>query len=214
MLFNSVDYFKRFDMCKAIVSKIRILFYRICYSCLIIRKNIYFLNNIQTHLTKEEKYKLYKLSSLKKGVAVEIGSYLGSSSCFIALARKKKPGGMLFCVDTWQNDAMSEGAKDTFLTFLENTQNFSDIIRPQRGKSAEVAAVWEGPVDFLFIDGDHSYEGVRADVEAWFPKLSSGALVVFHDYGWAEGVRRVIGEYVAPRAKKEGTLPNLYWAWM
>ncbi len=39
----------------------------------------------------------------------------------------------------------------------------------------------EGEVDFLFIDGDHSYEGVRRDFELYSPLAADGALVAFHD---------------------------------
>jgi cephalosporin hydroxylase len=39
----------------------------------------------------------------------------------------------------------------------------------------------EGRVDFLFIDGDHSYEGVRRDFELYSPLAAAGALVAFHD---------------------------------
>lgn len=201
-------------MIASIVQKIRIMFFHFCHGRLVARQNLVLIDKIPTHLTSEEKFKLYQLASFNSGVAVEVGSYLGASSCFIALGCLENLRGTLFCVDTWQNDAMSEGGKDTFQTFLENTKSFEGIIRPQRGRSIEVAACWNLPIDFLFIDGDHSYEGVRADVEAWFPKLNSGALVVLHDFGWSEGVRRVIREYVAPRAKKEGSLPNLYWAWL
>ena len=37
------------------------------------------------------------------------------------------------------------------------------------------------PVDFLFIDGDHSYEGVKRDYELWSPLVRSGGLIAFHD---------------------------------
>ena len=37
------------------------------------------------------------------------------------------------------------------------------------------------PVDFLFIDGDHSYEGVRRDFELYSPLVRPGGLVAFHD---------------------------------
>lgn len=38
-----------------------------------------------------------------------------------------------------------------------------------------------GPFDFVFIDGDHTYEGVRADWLAWSPLVRPGGLVAFHD---------------------------------
>jgi cephalosporin hydroxylase len=37
------------------------------------------------------------------------------------------------------------------------------------------------PVDFLFIDGDHEYEGVRRDFELWSPLVAAGGLIAFHD---------------------------------
>ena len=36
-------------------------------------------------------------------------------------------------------------------------------------------------VDFLFIDGDHSYEGVKADYERYSPLVRKGGLIAFHD---------------------------------
>ena len=36
-------------------------------------------------------------------------------------------------------------------------------------------------IDFLFIDGDHSYEGVKADFEIYSPLVKEGGLIVFHD---------------------------------
>jgi cephalosporin hydroxylase len=37
------------------------------------------------------------------------------------------------------------------------------------------------PVDLLFIDGDHTYEGVKADFETYSPLVRSGGLIAFHD---------------------------------
>ena len=37
------------------------------------------------------------------------------------------------------------------------------------------------PVDFLFIDGDHSYEGVRSDYELYSPLVRPGGIIAFHD---------------------------------
>ena len=196
-------------------AELRNLYTTILYYFFQKKNNIKDLNKIYTHLTKEEKMMLYKLALKKTGVFVEIGSYFGASSCFIALAQVNKyPVPKLYCVDTWINDGMSEGERDTYEMFIENTKGFKNIIFPLRGKSTFVAKQFQENIDFLFIDGDHSYEGVIADINAWFPKLNINALVLFHDVGWAEGVIRAIAEHVEPIAKKTGRLPNLYWAYL
>ena len=170
--------------------------------------------NISTHLTHEEKYKLKELAMTTCGSTyVEIGSYLGSSSCFIASGiQSAGNAATLFCVDTWANDAMSEGKRDTYSEFLENTASFQNQIVPLRGKSEEIAKSFDKKIDFLFIDAGHEYDDVKADVKAWFPKLKPGALVIFHDIGWAEGVQRAVDEYVRPIAYNEEHLSNMYWA--
>lgn len=60
-------------------------------------------------------------------------------------------------------------------------------------------------VDLLFIDGDHHYAGVKADIEGWTPKVVVGGIVAFHDYAptsfhlqklpMLEGVRRAVSEW-------------------
>jgi predicted O-methyltransferase YrrM len=172
-------------------------------------------NRVMTHLTFQEKRTLMSLARKCSGcVYVEIGSFIGASACFIAAGLKKSAGSKLHCIDTWQNEGMAEGKRDTFAEFKKNTAKYKNLIIPHRGDSQELAGKFNNRIDFLFVDGDHSYEGVRADVNSWFPKLNSGALVLFHDVGWAEGVQQVIDEMVKPRAKLEGGLPNLYWAWL
>ena len=162
--------------------------------------------------------KLFQLAKEKKGqIFVEIGSYLGASSCFIAAGINRhvaKGEKTLYCIDTWKNDAMSEGNRETFGKFKKNTIKYIDLITPLCDISVAVAKTFDKGVDFLFIDGDHSYKGVKTDVDAWLPKLNKDALIIFHDIGWAEGVQRVVQEDIRPLAKKEGQLPNLYWAWL
>lgn len=52
--------------------------------------------------------------------------------------------------------------------------------------------------DFVFIDADHSYEGARNDIEAWWPKVCPGGWLCGHDYGKEfEGVKRAVDEFVA-----------------
>lgn len=171
--------------------------------------------DIFTHLTWAEKYKVFSLAQRCRGtVFLEIGSYLGASAYVIAAAIESKKGARLFCVDTWQNDAMSEGSRMTYDLFVSNTKRYRNLITPLCGSSRTISRSFQKRIDFLLIDGDHSYDGVIADVEAWFPKLSKHAIVLFHDIGWAQGVQRVVEEVVKPRALAEGHLSNLYWAWL
>ena len=48
-----------------------------------------------------------------------------------------------------------------------------------------------GPVDFLFIDADHTYEGVRRDFEMYSPLVRSGGWIAFHDI--VEGPPEAVG---------------------
>ena len=169
---------------------------------------------IFTHLTVDEKYKLYVLardvSKMQNAIFLEIGSYLGASAVVIASALSNNS--ILYCVDTWQNETMDEGLRDTFAEFTENTKTLASRIIPLRGRSEIVASSFDFPLNFIFFDGDHSYEGIKTDVDNWLPKLVNGGIVVFHDSGWAEGVQQVIKDDIMPRCAEYGTLPNMFWA--
>ncbi|TWU41185.1 hypothetical protein Q31b_26240 [Novipirellula aureliae] len=174
-------------------------------------------SKVQTHLTEEEKWQLATLAERKGGVVVEVGSYVGASACFIAAGLSRSTNARnakLYCVDTWKNDAMTEGARDTFSDFMTNTQKFSHLIQTMRGRSSEVASQFHQDIDILFLDGDHSYEAVKADWYAWSPFLKENSIAIFHDFGWATGVKTVIEEEVKKVAREEHIMPNMYWAVM
>ncbi|EKD69462.1 MAG: hypothetical protein ACD_47C00113G0005 [uncultured bacterium] len=173
-------------------------------------------NKIFTHLTQAEKIKLLELAAGSPvGSFVEIGSYLGASSCFIAAGIKRAGGkSKLYCVDTWRNDSMSEGPRDTFDEFMKNTFGYKELIVPVRNTSEAAAKLLTERINFLFIDGGHSYEAVKADVELWLPKLNSGAVAIVHDYGWAEGVKKVVNENIKPLVSKADSLPNMWWGYL
>lgn len=171
------------------------------------------LFSVPSQLTPQERYQLFELAAGRETV-LEIGSYTGASACCFGSASKQSGKGRVFCIDTWNNDSMSEGCKDTYQEFLQNTSSFSDFIVPIRGLSTEVAAHFKTEVqsvDLLFIDGDHSYSGVKADWETYKDRLRQGSIVVFHDYGWADGVRRVVHEDVSPYIDVSAQLPNMWW---
>jgi predicted O-methyltransferase YrrM len=128
----------------------------------------------------------------ERGLALEIGSFKGKSSA--NLAAGLKAGARLVCVDTWENKAMPyDPPVDVLPEFLRNVASYGDLIETHRGTSIEVARVWSRPLDLLFIDGDHSYEGCSTDLKAWLPFLKPGGWVAFHDSSEA-GVARAIHE--------------------
>jgi len=173
-------------------------------------------DTIFTHLTISEKRKLFELASkVKNGHIVEIGSYLGASSCFLAAGMNEHT--KLICIDTWENDAMSEGKRDTKKEFDENTKLYKEKIVKVQGYSTNVVQdvfTITQTIDLLFIDGDHSYAGCKADWDLYSPYLKSGSCVVFHDIGWAKGVVKVIEEDAKPKMSSFDSLPNMFWGYI
>jgi len=169
---------------------------------------------INSHLTLQERSQLYLLTK-NRDIVMEIGSYVGASACCFGAAMKSRAnGGQIYCVDTWNNDAMTEGNRDTWQEFQNNTANYKEYIVPIRGSSTDVifeVAAYVKSLDLLFVDGDHSYEGVKADWDAYKGFLKTGSIIVFHDWGWAEGVKRVILEEVSPLVSGFDSLPNMWW---
>jgi len=140
---------------------------------------------IPTHLSPQERLSLFGCAAaLPPGfVAVEIGSYLGASTAFLAYAALTKDG-MVHAVDTWGNEAMgNEGERDTWHEFHANTRSFAAHIVTHRGRSVEVAErVGRIPCDLLFVDGDHARDAVIADLRNWLPSLKPGGVLAMHDF--------------------------------
>jgi hypothetical protein len=191
------------------------------YSYLVIN-NLCQDNLVFTHLTPHEKVLIHrevkKQQQEKKEpiIAVEIGSFLGASSCFIcnAISNNSK----LYCIDTWGNHAMkyceedNEDERDTYEEFKANTQKYRNRIIEIRKWSTEAIddlKQSETNIDFLFVDGDHNYEAVKKDWELYSPLLHINSVIAFHDTGWANGVNQVISDFVISRSEKIAELPNI-----
>ncbi|MBD2563909.1 MULTISPECIES: class I SAM-dependent methyltransferase [Nostoc] len=172
-------------------------------------------NNINTHMTAHELNMLYILSKDLGEFAkvLEIGSYLGASSCYIAAAVSPK-NGHLFCVDTWENQTMPEGERDTLNEFKNNTKAVAQHITAIRKNSQELRPSDFGghSLNLVFIDGDHSYQGAKNDYEKASSWIVGGGILAFHDCIAFEGVARTIGEALASgNWKFGGQVDNLLW---
>lgn len=59
----------------------------------------------------------------------------------------------------------------------------SDRYTAIHARSQDFAKEWDGgKVDVVFVDGDHTYEGLKGDIEGWMPHLKRGGLFLVHDY--------------------------------
>lgn len=121
---------------------------------------------------------------------VEVGSFKGKSTCYLAAGSKEGLGAKVFAVDPWDTPGNATGRfgfaePSTRERFIEQIRSmrFASRVTALQGFAAEVAARWKGlPVGLLFIDADHAERSVRSDFEAWRPHLQDGATVVFDDY--------------------------------
>jgi len=129
------------------------------------------------------------------GKAVEIGSYSGEGTVVIAKHFKE-----VLAVDPWLNgydinDVASQQCpmKFVFNAFQERTTPLGNV-NYSRGKSLDALEfVKDGELDFIYIDGDHRYKGVLADLDGWKPKLRAGGVMSGHDWSF-KTVRQALVE--------------------
>lgn len=146
------------------------------------------------------------LAQHRPRVCVELGTWQGASAIPITWMIQRW-GGTLTCVDTWAGQLDEHGGSlpdKTPVMLLSCARRMVEAgvaanVRLIPATTADAARAWSQPIDFLYIDADHSYEGVLADLDAWVPHVRSGGLIVGDDYGNAiyPGVERAWDEYEA-----------------
>lgn len=125
----------------------------------------------------------------RPAVCVELGTWQGASA--IPVARTiARWGGTLSCVDTWAGELNEDGgsaAGKSPIMLLSCARAIVEAgvganVRLIPAMTVDAATFWSAPIDFLYVDADHSYEGVRADLVAWVPHVRPGGLIVGDDY--------------------------------
>ena len=128
-----------------------------------------------------------------RGAIVEIGSWRGRSTTWLAAAAARR-GLKVWAIDPHQNSKEDPGARtlDDFLANLVRA-GVRDAVEPLVMTSAEAVRVITAPVELLFVDGDHSVAGSRSDAALWLPRVMAGGTVMFHDVATSgySGPRRV-----------------------
>lgn len=155
------------------------------------------IDSVEGWLTEKEARALYELAR-KPDVhrIVELGSYKGRSAAALACgwihnthSGERPP---IWAVDLWKEDEALR-----YFKRRRDELGLTGAMYMARLHTAAAAFDWRAmnkePLDLVFIDADHSYEGCRADFEAWAPLVRPGGFVAFHD-NWAPGPSQVLRE--------------------
>jgi predicted O-methyltransferase YrrM len=137
---------------------------------------------------------------------VEIGSFKGKSTCYLAEGSRQGSGTGVWAIDPWELPGNEPGrhrfdqARPAFEEQVSRA-GLRDWIIAIPAFSTVAAASWTRgtggrPIGMLYIDGSHLYADVRADFEAWLPLLVDGGIIAFDDYRTPRnpGVERFVDE--------------------
>lgn len=140
----------------------------------------------------------------KDQAIVEIGSYKGKSSCYLAKGAQLGKGAHVWCVEAWDTPGNVTGrfgfaepsTRQAFDAQVKSV-GLTSQITPVRGMSVAVAPTWDGrPIGMLYIDATHHYKEVKEDFLAWSLWIPAGGIVVFDDAHHTKPCNRGVGQFV------------------
>ncbi len=172
--------------------------------------------NIQGWFGKDGGLLLYFLvrERIPVPLVVELGSWKGRSTVWLASAIRERGEGRVFAVDTWPGASydsiyqpLLRGYKGSqlFDEFQQNvrTAGLQQFVEPIRRTTIDAARSWpkERQIGLILMDADHSYEAVKQDFDDWIPFLAEGGYVVFDDVpGWVGPTKFVLELLLEPCA--------------
>ena len=131
---------------------------------------------------------LRTLIGKKDLIGAEIGVYLGKNAenMLVGLDMQR-----LYLIDPYLNeDGKLSGTTTSSSRILELRYNshyrlerfHSKIVWIEKKSEYAVNDIKDSELDFVYIDGDHTYIAVKKDIELYFPKVKIGGLIAGHDY--------------------------------
>lgn len=157
------------------------------------------LASVKGFLDEEEGRCLYEiaLEAGPRGPCLEIGSYCGKSTLYLATACQKS-NSILFSIDHHRGSEEQQpgeeyfdpdlydpqtGGVDTFREFKATIARgkLEDTVVPIVNRSEVVARRWATPLSLVFIDGGHSMEAACTDYHAWIGHILPGGYLLIHD---------------------------------
>lgn len=124
---------------------------------------------------------------------VEIGVLDGGNSREMALVASVP----IYGIDPLIPDSMDanlQGERD----HIDHNLSFYPDFHFYQDYSFNVVKNWSHMFDFIWIDGDHTYEAVRQDFEDWYPLLAADGYIAFHDSAPVKSTRATHKGYPGP----------------
>lgn len=168
-------------------------FYTDQFSLILNKQELVHVLGAPAYLHEDELPLFKKYAALTKNIIVEIGAGYGASALMFLLY--KQPKVKLYSIDRFtmeeytkpplgankppQAKTCQDNVKQA-LSIFQKDKHYNDwqlIVRD----SHDVSENWKKEIDLLFIDGDHSYEGVARDFNNWFSFVRAGGIIFLHD---------------------------------
>jgi predicted O-methyltransferase YrrM len=131
-----------------------------------------------TQTTSEERETVKKYAKGRK-MGVEIGVYEAVNT--VIIAQQMAADAKLIGIDPFFKGKLGVCySKIVSISNLKRNKVAHKVTLVEK-LSADAASDVTEELDFIFIDGDHSYEGLKTDWELYSPKLKTGAIILLHD---------------------------------
>jgi predicted O-methyltransferase YrrM len=131
---------------------------------------------------------------------IEIGSFMGESTFLFASTSYFNK---IYSIDPYDGDDM--GLKHLDLPnwdfireqYKTNLRYFDFIEQIEDYSSNVIDKFQDKSIDFVYIDGNHSYDSVKNDIEIFLPKIKDGGIIGGHDYSpYWETVQEAVNETI------------------
>jgi predicted O-methyltransferase YrrM len=137
-----------------------------------------------------------ELGDTSKMRMVEIGSFIGESTIIFA-----EHFNQVIAIDPFQPDYHKEDPTSKFNfdevydEYMRRTSPFPNIKTLRLTSDSALDVLKDELFDFIYIDGIHTYEQVKIDIDNYLPLLKQGGIIGGHDYGphWP-GVNKAVDE--------------------
>jgi len=125
----------------------------------------------------------------------EIGVRAGDYSLSIC---EQMPNIEYYCIDPWhKHNSVSEERQDIFLALAKERLKPFNVTFIKKLSMDALADFEPRSLDFVYIDGDHTFDYVMSDIIFWSQKVKRGGIVACHDYSncYMGGVIKAVDAY-------------------